>query len=122
MNRRLFVCAAVALCGCASVPPPPPPPRLVTPADAALGELEPLHLAWSDARGLTIRVASNACTAKADWTFYVERRGKDARLAFGRKAVDACKGGPGQVDLTFTWAELGLAHGAEVILLNPLAR
>ncbi|MGA0607347.1 hypothetical protein ACO2Q0_15255 [Phenylobacterium sp. VNQ135] len=118
MNRRWVVLGLLGLAGCATLPPP----RLLTPAAGTMAELEPLYLAWPTAQGLTIRVASRGCTAKADWTFYVERDGHTARLAFARKGLDVCRSSGGQVDLAFTWAELGLTRGAEVALLNPLVR
>lgn len=120
MNRRWVVLGLLGVAGCATTPPLPPP-RLL-PAGETLGELEPLVLAWPGPEGLTIRVASKGCTAKPDWTFYVERKGSAATLAFGRRRVDACRSSGGQVDIAFTWAELGLPRGSEVRLLNPVGR
>jgi len=117
MNRRLFLAAALALGGCATVAEPPP----VRPAPGALAELEPLYSAHAGRHALVIRVASNGCTAKADFAFYVERRGDAVTLAFGRKRIDPCKSfAIGQAELTFTWEELGLSSHAPVFLLNPL--
>lgn len=117
MNRRFFVLAALALAGCATAPPP----RILAPPGAGLAELEPLYLARAERDTLTIRVSSNGCTAKADFTFYVERKGEAATLAFGRKRVDRCRSfAAGHADLSFTWEELGLPAHAPVFLLNPL--
>lgn len=117
MNRRLFVLAALALGGCATVAAPP----AVAPAPLAFGELEPLYSAAAGRDALTIRVASSGCTAKADFAFYVERRGGEATLAFGRRHVDACKSlAIGQTELVFTWEELGLAPRTPVFILNPV--
>ena len=117
MNRRLFVLAALALGGCATVAAPPP----AAPAPQAFGELEPLFSAAAGREALAIRVASNGCTAKADFAFYVERRGGQATLAFGRRHVDACKSlAMGQTELVFTWEELGLAPRTPVFILNPV--
>jgi hypothetical protein len=117
MNRRLFVLAALALGGCATVAAPP----VVAPAPQVLGELEPLYSAVAGREALTIRVASRGCTAKADFAFYVERRGGQASLAFGRRHVDACKAAaPGQTELVFSWAELGLEPRGPVFILNPV--
>ena len=117
MNRRLFLVAALALGGCATTREPP----AIAPASAALGELEPLYSAQAGRQALVIRVASNGCTAKADFAFYVERRGEAVTLAFGRKRVDPCKSfAMGHAELTFTWEELGLAPRTPVYLLNPL--
>ncbi|MFI4950068.1 MAG: hypothetical protein ACHP7A_03415 [Caulobacterales bacterium] len=117
MNRRLFVLAALALGGCATGGPRPE----VAPARGPLAELEPLYSAVAGRDGLTIRVASNGCTGKPDFTFYVERRGGAATLAFARKRVDVCRSFVmASQEIAFTWAELGLDPKTPVFLLNPL--
>ncbi|RAK58532.1 hypothetical protein DJ021_01320 [Phenylobacterium hankyongense] len=118
MNRRMLMFAGLALlAGCAGAGPPP----TVTPAATALGELEPLYSAVAGREALTVRVASNGCTAKADFAFYVERKGQAVTLALGRKRLDRCRSfAMGQTELSFTWAELGLAPRTPVFLLNPL--
>ena len=115
MNRRLFLLASLALGGCATMAPQPAgPPQ-------PLAELEPLYSAVAGRDALTIRVNSNGCTAKADFTFYLERRGGTASLAFARKRVDTCKSfAMGKTELEFSWAELGLDPHAPVFILNPL--
>jgi hypothetical protein len=116
MNRRLFVLAALALAGCASLPPRP----IMAPG-SGLAELEPLYAARAGHDALTIRVSSNGCTRKDDFAFYVERKGDAVTLAFGRKRLDTCKSfAMGHEDLTFSWAELGLGSRTPVFLLNPL--
>lgn len=116
MNRRLFLLAALALSGCATVPP-----TVLAPAGSALSELEPLYRAEAGREALTISVGSNGCTAKADFAFYLERKGEAVTLAFGRKRLDTCKSfAMGRTDLVFTWAELGVPARTPVFLLNPL--
>ena len=116
MNRRLFILAALALGGCATVTAPK-----VSPAFQAYGELEPLYSAQAGRDSLTIQVGSNGCTAKADFAFYVERRGEAVTLAFGRKRVDPCKSfAQDKTALSFSWEELGLGPRTSVVLLNPL--
>ena len=120
MNRRVFVLAAAAalgaLCGCATGAP-----TVLAPAGAALAELEPLHAARAGREALTIRVASHGCTAKADFAFYLERKGEALTLAFGRRRLDGCRSlAGGTTELTFTWAELGVPPRTPVFLLNPL--
>ena len=118
MDRRLFLIAALALSGCASLPSTAP--RL-SPAETALQELEPLYAAVAGREAITISVASSGCTAKADFAFYVERRAGAVTLAFARKRLDTCKSfAEGRTDLIFTWAELGLEPRSPVFLLNPL--
>jgi hypothetical protein len=116
MNRRVLLLAALALCGCATTAPP-----VVTSAAAPLAELEPLYRADAGRDALTISVASNGCTTKADFAFHLERRGEAVTLAFGRKRIDSCKSfAMGKTELTFTWAELGVEPRTPVFLLNPL--
>jgi hypothetical protein len=116
MNRRLFVLTALALCGCATMTPPPGAPP------GPLGELEPLYAAQAGREGLTIRVKSAGCTAKAEFAFYVERRGGEVTIAFGRRHVEICKAAArAPADLAFTWDELGLAPRTPVFVLNPVA-
>jgi hypothetical protein len=119
MTRRFLKMASVAalLAGCATVPPPP----ILVPSGHPLAELEPLYAAAAGRRSLTITVASKGCTTKADFAFYVERQGEAVTLAFGRKRVDGCqRTNTEPVALSFTYAELGLASGDPVFLLNPL--
>jgi hypothetical protein len=118
MHRRLFLCACLALAGCATAPAAPRP---LTPAEAALGELEPLYAATAGRDAILISVPSNGCTAKADFAFYVERKGPSVTLAFARRKLDTCKSfAMGRTELAFTWAELGLEPRSPVFLLNPL--
>jgi hypothetical protein len=110
-TRRLLVTvAALALvAGCATAPT-----AVVAPSVAPFGE--------QAGRGeLIIRVASNGCTAKADFAHYVERKAGGVTLAFGRKRLDTCKSfAMGQTSLVFTYDELGLSPDAPIFLLNPL--
>jgi hypothetical protein len=119
-TRRLVLTAAlVLLSGCATAPAPSPPPVLAP--TTPLGELEPLYGVEAGRNGLSIRVASNGCTTKADFAHFVERRNGAVSLAFGRKRLDPCKSfAMGQVSLVFTYEELGLEPGAPIFLLNPL--
>lgn len=117
MNRRLFVLAALAVAGCATRPPP-----VVAPAGSPLAELEPIYRIEATRRSLVIRVGSRGCTAKADFAFYLERRGGAVTLAFGRRRVEVCPSpSPGHADISFSWAELGVPPRTPVFLLNPLA-
>lgn len=116
VNRRVFVLAALALSGCATGGV-----RVSAPPASGLSELEPLYRADAGREAITISVASSGCTAKADFAFYVERKGEAVTLAFGRKRIDTCRSfAMGRTDVTFTWAELGVAPRSQVFLLNPL--
>jgi hypothetical protein len=119
MDRRFFILAAVALVGCATGAAPPR--VVIAPPSATLGELEPVYSAIAGRDGLTIAVGSNGCTTRADFAFYLERKGEAVTLAFGRKRLDTCKSfAVGRIDLAFTWAELGVPPRTPVFLLNPL--
>lgn len=117
MHRRLLLIAGLSLlAGCATAAPP-----IVAPAGSSLAELEPLYSASAGRAALTIRVASNGCTTKEDFAFFVEKKGDAVTLAFGRKRLDPCKSfAMGHTDLTFTYAELGVAGRTPLFLLNPL--
>ncbi len=116
VDRRAFILAALAAAGCATATP------RVTPAASGLAELEPLYRADAGRDTLTLCVGSNGCTSKADFTFYVERRGGAVSLAFARRRVDGCRSSAmGRTELVFTWAELGLKPAGQVFLLNPVS-
>lgn len=86
-----------------------------------MAELEPLYRAEAGRDALIVSVASNGCTAKADFAVHAERKGGAVSLAFGRKRVDTCKSfAMGKTELTFGWAELGVEPRTPVFLLNPL--
>jgi hypothetical protein len=121
MNRRLLLIAGLGLLtGCATTATttaPAPPP-----AGAAHSELESVYSARAGREALTIQVASNGCTRKEDFVFYVERKGPATSIAFARKRLDQCRSlAMGKTELAFTWAELGLEPHSPVFLLNPLA-
>jgi hypothetical protein len=117
MNRRaLLIAGAMLLTGCASLAP-----RIAAPEAAGFELLEPLYAASARADVLAIRVASNGCTKREDFAFFVEKTPAGPRIAFGRKQVDRCRTlAQGQIELTFTWAELGLDGRATVFLANPV--
>jgi hypothetical protein len=114
MNRRAFFLAgALLLSGCATLSAPPP--------GAGFELLEPVYTVSTDADVLAIRVASNGCTKKEDFAFYVEKTPAGPRVAFGRKRLDPCESLlKGRVELMFTWEELGLDGPAGVFLANPI--
>jgi len=117
MHRRFLIAASLSLlAGCAATPRP-----IIAPAPSALGELEPLYSLQAGREAITIRVTSNGCTKKEDFAFFLDHKGEAATLAFGRKRLDVCRSfAMGHADLTFTYAELGLAPRAPVFILNPV--
>jgi hypothetical protein len=114
LNRRILLVAGLALLGgCATVRPP-------MPASAPYAELEPLFAVSATPQALLVSVASNGCTAKADFTFYVERTAGAASVAFARRRLDTCKSfARGRADLAFAYAELGVEPSAPLFVLNP---
>ena len=115
MNRRvLLVAGALLLSGCVTA-------RVAAPVGAGFDLLEPLYSATAGRDALTIRVASNGCTKKEDFAVYVEKTPAGPRVAFGRKTLDRCRSlAQGQIELTFTWSDLGLDGRTPVFLANPL--
>ena len=115
MNRRaLLIAGTLLLSGCMTTRISPPP-------GAGFELLEPVYTVSTDRNVLAIRVASNGCTKKEDFAFFVEKTPAGARVAFGRKRVDTCQTvAQGRVELTFTWEELGLKGRSGVFLANPV--
>ena len=115
MNRRLVIIAGtLLLAGCVTT-------RVGAPVGAGFDLLEPIYTASAGKDVLAIRVASNGCTRKEDFAFFVEKTPAGPRVAFGRKRLDTCRSfAQGRVELTFTWEELGLDGRAGVFLANPV--
>ena len=115
MNRRiLLIAGALLLSGCVTT-------RVAAPEGAGFDLLEPVYAAVAGKDALTIRVASNGCTKKEDFAFFLEKTPAGPRVAFGRKTLDMCKSfAMGSTELSFTWTELGLDSRANVFVANPL--
>lgn len=119
MNRRhLFLgLGALALSGCVSRPAPVP---IALSPGAGPGELESIYAASATRDALTLRVASNGCTTKADFAFFVEEADGATTVAFARRRLDTCRTiRAGHADLEFSLRELGIAPNTPVFLLNP---
>jgi hypothetical protein len=132
MNRRglLLGFGAVTLAGCAtrgapapvaSAPAAAPAPAVVPPGPGP-AELEPIYAVNATRSGLMVRVASNGCTTKADFAFFVERKNGATTVAFARRRLDNCRTiQAGHADLEFTLVELGIAPDTPVYVLNPFS-
>ncbi len=90
--------------------------------EPAPAELEPIHKVVADPHGLTVRVTTHGCTTKADFAHFTEPRGQAVTVAFARRHLDRCGQRAAQLDILFSYEELGLAHDQPVMVLNPLAR
>lgn len=74
---------------------------------------------------VTITVHSNGCTEKSHFDARVNRHGrKDVyTVSFRRVVEDHCKAlVPEGRRLTWTYPELGLPHGAQIVIGNPVGR
>ena len=115
MLRRGFLLAlgaALAVGPAMAQTPPEPPPQ----------ELEPIHGVIAGPRGLVVRVTSHGCTTKADFAHFTEPRGQAVTVAFGRRRLDRCGAGARELELVFSYEELGLTRGQAVVVLNPIGR
>uniref|UniRef100_B0T655 Lipoprotein n=1 Tax=Caulobacter sp. (strain K31) TaxID=366602 RepID=B0T655_CAUSK len=93
---------------------------LVAGSSGEMAELETLNAATAGPEGLTLRVASNGCTRKEDFVFYVDHAVKPPTVAFARKRLDACHAAAGEVALSFSYQELGVAGQGRLAVLNPV--
>lgn len=111
-HRHLPILGALLLAACASGPASEDLiPVVVT---------EPLVAASVAGDLVTIRVISTGCTTKDSFLFFTQPA--DGRLAvtFARYLFDDCKAAPSPIDLSWTFAELDLRNGANVVVANPL--
>ncbi len=71
---------------------------------------------------MSLEVASRGCAAPPDLTFFVERRGGVATIAFARRRLQTCREATaGWVEVAFTREALGLKPDEPVFVLNPLS-
>ena len=93
---------------------------LVAGATGETAELESLKAITASPAGLTLRVASSGCTRKADFAFYVDHAASPPTVAFARKRLDICHAEAGEVELSFSYAELGVSGQGRLVVLNPV--
>ena len=112
-RRSLLVSGAALLAaGCATRP------SLVA-SDQSWPGLEAVRVTAGPGE-LTVRVASKGCAVKADFVFHVDRTGGNAVLAFARRRLETCRfGEAAEVDLVFSYDELGLKRGELFAVANP---
>ncbi|PZR33033.1 hypothetical protein [Caulobacter segnis] len=104
--------AAFALAGCATRP------RLI--AGETWPELEPLLAVSLERRAVTIRIESRGCADRANMVFRVDRKEGRAVVAFARRRLETCKGPRSWADITFSYEELGLKRGEQIVIANPI--
>lgn len=113
-TRRSLLVSGVALlaAGCATRP------SLVA-SDQSWPELEAVRVTAGRDQ-LIVSVASKGCAARADFVFYVDRTGGTVVLAFARRRLETCRfGEAAEVELVFSYDELGLKRGERFAVANP---
>ena len=115
MRRSFFgLVLAAGLAACAHAPG-----ELVR-TEGMPGQLEPIHAAAFTRDLAVFRVSSNGCTDKADVKPFITRLKDSAVITLRRLDEDRCtrpvKDG---VQLQWTFEELGLPPGANVVVNNP---
>ena len=113
MRRRCFLAGALAIFAAT------PLTALAQPGEPDLTMLEPIAGVAATPDGLVIQVLTGGCGGKADFASYVERSPGRTTIAFARKVVRPCPGAR-PVPLSFSYAELGVARGTPVEVLNPV--
>ncbi len=84
-------------------------------------ELEPLNSVVATRKGLALRLPAHDCARKADFTWYIERRGEVTTIAFARKRLNPCRRPSGAtLDIAYTYSEMGLDADTPLVVLNPL--
>lgn len=70
------------------------------------------------------RVTSNGCTDESSFSTEISSRGGDRyTVSIDRKRADLCRAlVPDGVEVSYSFAELGLPDGADVTVLNPIRR
>jgi len=123
MTRLSFIAAAGAaslLGGCVIVDAD------VREHDWRGGDFGYLYGAEVSSRGpeITITAHSNGCTQKEDFRHVVRDRGdNEYDVGFRRERQDNCKAlVPDGRRMTWSFAELGLPHDAQIDILNPVGR
>ncbi len=87
-------------------------------------DAERVYSAKIEDNTITLRVAASGCTTKDFFEADVDHKGGDTfKVEFEREKRDYCKMmQPNGEKLSWTFSELGLPDGANVILVNPVGR
>ena len=84
------------------------------------GQLEPIHAAAFTRDVAVFWVSSNGCTSKADVKPFITRLRDSAVITLRRVDEDRCSDVKSEgVQLEWTFEELGLEPGSEVLVNNP---
>lgn len=119
MRHRIACCVVAAtlaalLTGCAQGP------GAMVQTEGMPGQLEPIHAAAFTRDLAVFRVSSNGCTEKSDVKPFITRLKDSAVITLRRLDEDRCtrpiKDG---VQLEWTFKELGLPSGVNILVNNP---
>jgi len=119
MRYRIAFCVAAALsvaalAGCASQP------GALVRTEGMPGQLEPIHAAAFTRDLAVFRVSSNGCTDKSDVKPFITQLKDSAVITLRRLDEDRCsRPVRGGVQMEWTFQELGLPPGANVLVNNP---
>lgn len=120
MFRLLMVgAAAVSLAACSTVQRIPGVPGGDREPESAIETVLGSRMIGDDI--LVVRVASNGCTQKGDFTVQVRRRDGAYNVMLERTREDYCRALlPNGVEIAFGFEELGVPQGATVRVANPV--
>lgn len=119
MRYRIAFCvvaalSVAALAGCASKP------GALVRTEGMPGQLEPIHAAAFTRDLAVFRVSSNGCTDKSDVKPFITQLKDSAVITLRRLDEDRCsRPVRGGVQMEWTFQELGLPPGANVLVNNP---
>ncbi|HAQ35730.1 MAG: hypothetical protein CMF74_06145 [Maricaulis sp.] len=114
----LIGAAAVSLAACSTVQRIPGIPGGDRGAESTVETVLGSRMIGNDI--LVVRVASNGCTQKGDFTVEVRRRDGAYNVMLERTREDYCRAlMPNGVEIAFGFEELGVPEGATVRVANP---
>jgi hypothetical protein len=93
------------------------PPALSQPSDAPMA----LYGVTAGPAGVTFRAPMSVCAVRADYTVAVLKRDPQPMLLLSPRRAGQCPAsGPGHIDLTYSFEDLGLSPGQPFVLGNPI--
>jgi len=125
----VLIAAAMAMADSPLLPPRKgveevQPPVLRQPPQG-IPQLMPIYGVTADGRGVTVELAPAGCSpTKADFTVAISRSADRPTILVARRgrgsSLVLCSGQPAKIDITWSYADLGLTAGQPFSLANPL--
>jgi hypothetical protein len=128
----MLVLIAAAAIGAAEVSPLPPPgkgveqvqPPILRQPPGGVPPLMPIYGVSAGGQGVTVQLPANGCNlTKSDFTVAISRSAERPTVLIARRrgagSPVLCKGQP-RVDITWSYADLGLSAGQPFSVANPL--